>query len=251
MGGGCQILDPVLAPVDRAVEFTGERGDGQFLAVQRDLLAESAADIGADHRDLAFRQAQPPGQLAAQRVRRLVADVKRQMLAPGVPDGKAAAGFHWHMRMPVQRKACLDHVRRIGEGRLRVAGAEALRRDAVAGNVVVHQRRTFGESFVQRRHGRQRIIIHRHQFGGILGDVAIAGDDAGDGVALEPDLVDRQRRHRHRQEPVDGRGQPRLGRPLRQVAAGEHARHTTQRRGLGGIDVADAGVGVGRADEAG
>ena len=42
---GGEVFHPVFAPVHRACEVAGKRGHREFFAIQRDLLAEGAADV--------------------------------------------------------------------------------------------------------------------------------------------------------------------------------------------------------------
>ena len=93
MARGEQVLHAVFAPTHRPLEVAGQRRGGQFLAVERDLLAEAAADVGRDDRHLRFLEPEPSGKLGAQRMRDLGADVEGQMPAPVVPNGGAAACF--------------------------------------------------------------------------------------------------------------------------------------------------------------
>ena len=145
MRGRQQVLAALLAPAHRAAQGAGQRGDGQFLAIQRDLLAETAADVGADHGDLGFGQAEAGGERGAVGVRHLGADMHGQMLRPCVPDRAAAARLHRHVGLPVLREAGFHHAVRIGEAAVRIAGGEALVRHQIVGQRVVHQRRARGE----------------------------------------------------------------------------------------------------------
>ena len=58
---GLQVLHPVLDPLDRLAD-DHRRGDGNHVArIDRNLAAESAADVGRDDADLLLRQPDMPG----------------------------------------------------------------------------------------------------------------------------------------------------------------------------------------------
>ena len=137
VAGGQQVLAPALAPAHGAVEGAGQGGDGQLFAVQGDLLAERAANVGADDRDLGFGQPKPLGELRAIGMRRLVACVHGQVLAPLVPDRAAAACLQRRVRLAVLGEFRFHDTMRGGEATCGVAGGKLLPRDQVAGQRVV------------------------------------------------------------------------------------------------------------------
>jgi len=57
-------------------------------------------------------------------------------------------------------------------------------------------------------HGIARLIIDRHKFGGVFGNVAAFGDDDGDGLADIAHPLDRERPLLHRRL---HRGEERIG----------------------------------------
>ena len=140
MAGCQQVLVAVLPPAHRALERARQRRHGQLLAVERDLLAEAAADVGRDDGHLRFAQAQPACELGAVGMRHLVADVHGEVAPPFVPLGAAAARLDRRVRLAVLVKLGLDDDRRLGEAPRRVAGREGLMRDQVGGERLVHQR---------------------------------------------------------------------------------------------------------------
>ena len=68
---------------------------------------------------------QPPRKLRAVRMRHLVADMHRQVLAALVPHGAAAARLDRRVGLAVLMEFGLDHDRRFGEAALRIARREA------------------------------------------------------------------------------------------------------------------------------
>jgi len=103
-------------------------------------------------------------------------------------------------------------------------------------------------------HRRQDVEIDRHSRGTILREIAVVGDDHGDGLADIADLVARQRELRARGPDRRVGHQHRdlaRGHARRQVIRGEHrmdARHGARCRG---IDRANCCMGVRAAHEAG
>ena len=99
--GRQQVFQPVLAPAYRPLQVARHRRHRQFLPVQGDFLAEPAPDIGRNHADLRFRQAQAAGQGGAVGMGHLGPDMKRQVLAARIPDRDAAARLDRQMGLPV------------------------------------------------------------------------------------------------------------------------------------------------------
>src|SRR5262249_35846196 len=89
--GGNQVFGAVLAPTYRSFERARERRDRELLAVDRDLQAEGAADVRADHRDLGFGKPHPARKLCAEWMRHLIADMHGKVLRAAIPHRAAAA----------------------------------------------------------------------------------------------------------------------------------------------------------------
>src|SRR5262249_21736698 len=96
-----QIFVAVLAPTHRPAQLTRYCRDGQFLAIERDLLAEAAADVGRDDGDLGFGEPQAAGELRAVGMRHLAADVHGEMTPPLIPNRTAAARLDWRVGLTV------------------------------------------------------------------------------------------------------------------------------------------------------
>ena len=205
VAGGEQVLGAVLAPAHRPPQRARQRRAGQLLAIERDLLSEAAADVGRDHRHLRLGELEPPRKLRAIRMRHLVADVHRQVLAALVPHGAAAACFDRCVGLAMLMEFSLDHDRRFGEAALRIARAEDLMRDQVRRQRLVDQRGARRERALHAGDGRERLVVDLDQFGGVLGEIAVARHDAHDRIADEAHLVDRQRRHLDRVQAFDRR----------------------------------------------
>ncbi len=119
----------------------------------------------------------------------LIADVECQMLAAGIPDCAAAARLDRHVRLAGLAEACLDDAVGRRHALRDVAGREGLVGDEIAGQAFIHERRARLDRGSIGEHRWQRFVVDDDRLCGILGDVAIDRDDAGDGIALEADLV--------------------------------------------------------------
>ena len=141
MARGQQVLAPALLPAHGGAERTGQRGNGQLLPIERDLLAEGAAYVRADHRHLRLPDSEARGQLRPIGVRRLVAGMHGQVFAPWVPCGAATAWFQRRMGLTALGEPCFHDLVRLGKAAGRVPGHGDLMTDEVAGHRVIHRRR--------------------------------------------------------------------------------------------------------------
>ena len=244
-----QVLGAILAPTHGFAQRARQRRTGQLLAVERDLLPKSAADVRGDDCDLGLAEAQPPGELRAIGMRHLVADMHRQVLAALIPHRAAPARLDRRVGLAVLMEFGFDHERRLGEAAFRVAGREGLMRDQVRRQRLVDQRGAGRERTVHAGDRRKRLVRDLDQLGGILGQIAVARRDAHHRVANEAHLVDRQRGHLDRMQPLDRRRHAQRRGPLHELAAGHDAHHARRLAGSRNIDRPDAGVCVRRAHE--
>ncbi len=91
---------------------------------------------------------------------------------------------------------------------------------------------------------RERLVLDVDRLAGVLGDVGVVGDDAGDLLALEADLVGGQ----HGLGVVAEGGHP--GEVAgRHHLAGEHQPDARDLVGLAGVDAGDPGVGERAAED--
>ena len=184
-------------------------------------------------------------------MRHLVADMHGQVLLAGVPHRGAAARLDRRVRLPVLVEARFDHHGGPREPARRIAGAEPLVRDEVAGQALIDARRIRRERALDARYRRQRLVDHLDARSGVLGEVAVGRHDAGDGIADEAHLVDRQRAALDRQQALDRRRQPQRRCPLRNLTSGDDRMHAAETARVIAVDRDNARMGVRRAQEVG
>ena len=244
--GGEEVLAAVLRPAHRHSE-QARRDRHQHHRVQHGRLrAERAAALGRGQQpQLRARDPERGRRDAVQRERPL--EVRPRGHPARLPVRDHAVALDRCRRGARVAEVRPHDVRRPREGRVRVAVAER----AIAGHVgaerLVQHRRPFGQRRLDTRRDPQRLVIDEHALGGVLRDVAVAcHDDAHGltGVAGDVDgggVVDDARAERRPERPrVRGHVDP-----------GDDADHAGQGERGGGIDLADAGVREGRADDRG
>ena len=132
-------------------------------------------------------------------------------------------------------------MRAFGEILLDLAPDEGAIEQHVGAVIGVHERAAGRIGFLAVEHERQRLVIHAHQLGGVLGERARVRDHRRhpfSGIARD---IDRERTPRHLRG-VEAR-QQRLGRRGK-LAAVEHVVHARHRERLGLVDRDDARGGV-------
>ena len=110
----------------------------------------------------------------------------------------------------------------------------------------MHRRTAWLRGFLAVEHERQRLVLHHHRLGRVLGERARVGDHGGDPFAGIARNVDRERPARHVGRVEAGHQRQRRGRKLAAVEHVVHARHR-QRRGL--VDGHDARGGMRRGHQ--
>ena len=92
--GGDQVAGAVLDPLDRPPDQQRGRGGDHIAGVDRDLVAEAAADVGRDDLDLVLGQAGDQREHRPVGVRGLGGHVDGGLAGDRVDVGHAAAGLH-------------------------------------------------------------------------------------------------------------------------------------------------------------
>jgi hypothetical protein len=247
----------VLTHYHRPADGLGGEQHQRHLVVDRGLHAEAAADVAGDHPDAALRHLQYRRQFGAERMHALQRGVDGEAAVGGVVVADAGARLHGGRRHAVDDEAVADHMVGLGDGGLgcRLV-AEQLHEADIVGAALPDPRRAGLGCLGGRDRRRQRLVVDLDQFGGVLRLVQRLRHHERHIVADPAHLVLGKRRvgrleraavaplqaARHRQVAPSGR---------LPVGAGEHRQHARRGLGAGGIDPADAGVGVRGAQHAG
>ena len=146
----------------------------------------------------------------------------------------------------------LDHVRGAREAGLGGGLIAQLEVEGdVARRIVVHLCGAFGGGSGRVRDGIERLVVDLDEIGGVARLIPILGDHDGNAIADMAHHIDRQHGMSDRlevgQQPPHGH-HPGESRSL-YVLRGENSHHSGCGFGLGGVDAADPGVGIGRAND--
>ncbi len=252
MRGGHEILTMARRPSHRPAQLARRPQHRDVFGEQRVLDAEAAADIRTGDLDLLQRDAEhrrrqiPPDAMHALPAEQQVVHAGRRIEVAN----RAAVLERGHDDAVVDQIQVND-VRGTGHGGRdgrRVTLAEAERE--IAARFVPDHRRTVHERVGGFHDAGQRVVLHRHNLGGVLGGNGGFSHGKRDRLAHIAHPVTRQRisrRHDHRavrrhRRAARDRSQPgKIGRR-------EHAEHAGQRRGCRGIDAQHARVCVRRPD---
>lgn len=153
------------------------------------------------------------------------------------------------------------HGVRTGERLFRASDAGGDGDRGVVRQVLVQPDGAFGQGVFGIDQHRQRGVPHLDEFQRVLGQVAVLGEDDGDGLADVEDLLPGEQGHGgHPDQRVQEFGEARRGAQfflveqrgqVRHVVAGPHGDDAGCGQGRGHIDRFDTGVGVRAAQEGG
>ena len=246
--GRDQVPGAVLDPLHRTADQERRRGRDDVPGVDRHLVAEAAAEVGADDPDVLLRQARDDREQRPVRVRRLRREVDRRLAGRRVDVGDAAAALERRRVRARIEGVEADDVVGLGEGtvgRVLVAGLPVV--DVVGGLpllLVADQGRIARRGLLRARDRRQRLVVHLDQLERVLRDVRRLGDHARDLLPLVAHLVGDEhglrvaRQRRHPGEVV-----------LRHQLARDDGDDARQRLGGRRVDRAQARVGVRAAQD--
>ena len=238
-------LDPLDGPAGEARDLR----EHELLGVDVDLGAEAAAHVGRDDAHLGLGDAADGGHERAHEVRHLRRGVERQLAARGDPVGHHAARLDGHggEALVVDRQRHL-HGRGVEDG-VEALGLVLDRQAVVAGRLLVQLRRIGLAGVLGVDHDRQRVVVDDDAVGGVTGQGGRIGDHDCNQLADHPHLAvgqDRPLGLLGVAERVRGAGNA-CFEPQRVV--GEDVDHAGHRCGRRGVDAADHGVRVRRAQE--
>ena len=233
------MIGTVGGPFDGLPQlFRGDR-DQRIFAIGKQLCAETAADVGADHPHLFQRHLQHhAGDDFAQAMAALAADGQREVIALGVIFDDRRARLH-----EVGDDARIDDIHlghrvRLGKDRIgRRLVADADVEQHVAGLVGPDLRRALFHRVDEAGHRRQRRPLHLDGLDRIAGLIDRVGHHESHGVADMADLVPRQDRIGRAGERIDLEvEQARQIAEILDVVGGQDRRHARQRARLGDVD---------------
>ena len=246
------VLGPVLVPPHRPLEPAGQSGTEELLGVDVQLGAEPSADRGGDHPQLGLGHAEAEAQHHLEDVWDLGGRVHGVLVAERLGHHADTAGLHGFRDEPLLDVALSHGVHGLGEGPLHGLwfGGQLPGVGRVGRQLGVDQH-PVGDGVLEVDHGREDVVVHRHESGGVLGHVGRLGDHGGHRVPHVPGVLDGQRQvgrieHLRRDRPGAGQG---LGPLVAEIGAAEGGHDPRQGQGGRGVDRADAGVGVGTAHQ--
>ena len=248
--GRHQVLATVLDPLHGSRQLRGGEHDAHLLALHEDLLAEPTAGVPGDGPDPVLRDAEQPGAEGAMFVWRLGRDPHRHLVGAALVLDDDAAGLDRHRGVGLLVDGHFDDVGRRPEDLLEHRRRSAVVVDDVAPVRLVHQHVGVGRGEVV-DHRRQGVDVDDHELAGVLGDVAVLGDDERDGIADEADLPLGQRRSRRLRRRRAELGVPLLVHIRVEVLGDEHRLDARQGQGFGHVDGDDPAPGDVAAHEAG
>ncbi len=247
LGRGQEMLAPVLDPFHRTAEPQRGDRDDDLLGIERRLGTEAAADERCDDADVLEVAVEQVGNGGTAEMRCLRRRPHRQPAGRRFLARQHGAALQRHRGAAMLENLLLEHMGRGGEGVFHVAIGHGDEGGDIGGEIAVAARRARGQRVAAIAGSGKHLVVDRDGCGGILGEIAVVGDDHGDGFADIADLIagermlGAQRRdggigHRHRQ---------RLGRELSgQVVRREHRMDAGHRQRRRRVDCADTGMGM-------
>ena len=254
LGGGGEVLAPILDPLDRPSEPARRVGDCDVLGIDDEFGAEPAAEIGRADDDPVLVETQCRHQGAQRAVRRLAGQPDRQAVVERIGHGDDAAAFDREPEPLVLAERHGDPVRGGGKSGVDVAVADLVLRQQIVVEMAVRGRGPGRQRIAAVRHGGKGAVVDIDQRGGVLGCVSGLGDDRGHRFADMAHLFLRQNLAvenvtigiaRQRGDQTPG------GEMRGEVGMGQHRRHA--RHGLCRlrVDAGDFGMRERAPDEAG
>ncbi len=203
VGVGDETFRTLAGPLHRPVEFSSRPQTDHLFRINKDLGAETTADVGGDDAQFVLgRHADEGGDDQAGNMRVLRRVPERQVAACGIVFGQSRPRLHGIRHQPVVDEFELCDVLGVlerGVGRGRVADVPIV--DGVVRRAVVNERCAFLRGFGRIDHGGERLVIDNDFLGGVLRLRQRIGDHDGDRVADIIGLAGGERgvrRHLHR-----------------------------------------------------
>ena len=234
-----EVIGAVGGPFDGLAQLARGDRDQRVFAIGKQLCAEAAADVGADHPHLFHRHLQHhAAQDFAQAMAALAADRQRQVIALGVVFGDRGARFH-----EVGDDARIDDRyfgdrMRLGKGGLGcLLVADRHVEQHIAGLVGPDLRRALLDGVDEADHRGQRRPFDVDRLDRVAGLVDGIGDHEGHGVADMAHLVLGEDRVWRAGEGIGFQvEQARQIAEIADLGRGQNQRHARHPAGLGDVD---------------
>ena len=183
-------------------------------------------------------------------MRRLSAQINGQALFTGVPVSQNRAGLQCDAGVTAKDELGFHNLIRILEGLIHRAGIQIALERQVAPQHRMNHRRIGIKRSAHIRHRDKLFVIHRHGFGGILGERPAGRDNRRHRLALPTGAINRDRVLRSRFETLEmGQDADPRRNHFRQFRAGDDRDDAGHRLCRGRIDIQDLGMRIGRAQE--
>ncbi len=250
--GAEKILAPILDPFHRTAEHFRACRNARIFRIDGALGAKTAAHIGRDDVHLVVVEVEHVQEPALDAMRALGGNVNRVGVRDSIVARHQPAAFHEKRPAAVNEQPLAHHMGSACECRVGVADRDRHPRRDIRFRVRMGERTAGHDRGGAIRHSCQRLVIHLHQRGGILRDMAAVGHHDRDRLAhIDGFLADERIRH---MELGDGRGrheqrQRVLLHRLGQIREAEHQMHALQGFRCRHIDAADFGMRIAAADE--
>ena len=248
MVGGEDVLAARGDPLDGPAQLKRQPGDQRVLTIGRSFDTEAAAHLGGDDTDSRLRIARHRRDLGARAERRLGGCPDPELVGRGIEPGENGPRLHadgGHARLPHPHAA---RERGARERRVGIPRPPAMGEGEIAGQRGMDHGRIGGQRRLDVGHGRQGLVLHRHQVGGVAGLIGGARDHRRDRVADGHNHAVGQERmwgHLHAGHgPVGGHVAERT-----HLRAGDDGDDAGRRRRGRGVEGGDARVRVGAAHE--
>ena len=240
-------------PFDRTLQPLGGFQHQRIFAIDKGFGTEPPADIAGDDADIGWRHFHDQiGHAVADAVDTLGRHRQGKRLAGRVIFADGAAGFDVIGHKPVVLDIQRDRARRFGKGRIDL-GLVAHRgiKGQIVGLLAPDRSRTFAHSRAHIHHRLQRLIGHRHGFGGIAGYLDGVGNNKGHRIADMFDGIDSQRGRLGDQilglVIIGQRRKAGHGAEMGKIGPRQHQPHAFDRQNGREIAYGKAGMGMGRA----
>jgi hypothetical protein len=181
--GRREMLSAILDPLHRLPDPPRQVGQQDVLGVNVALDPEASPDVRGHAAHAGLVESEQIRDFAPNRVHHLGGGPDCQAVGTRVVISDDAPALHRHAGVSVVVEPSPERERRLAERGLHVALADLVLADDVRPQLWMEERRAARERGVQISHHRERLELDSDARDRVLGCVAIARDDDGDGLA--------------------------------------------------------------------